>query len=126
MLSIVRSFLQLLGLGKPGLPGQKDGDLYYCPLVQQWIGWTWETEISGTRTNFDDIEDFQNFTPDEDDRRSDFYEAALSAGWKLPEQLGHAVLTCGFCEAYCLGKSNGPENIPPVHEIDRTQLRKRL
>ena len=116
---IVRSVLRQIGLGAPGRHGEKDRNLFYCPLVRRWIGWVTEIEIRGNRGCYDE-DDFQQLQMKK--VADDFNEAAKSGGWRLPQQLAEAISLCGFCEAYCLGEENGPTEIPPMNEIDRKKL----
>jgi hypothetical protein len=106
-----------------GRPGEIRSGSVFCPLVRAWIGSTTEIEVSGNRTLYDSTADGE-VTLRQD--AADFNEAAREGGWKLPDQLLEAVTLCQFCEAYCLGKTSGPDRMPKFAEIDRSALMRDL
>ena len=104
------------GWAESGRPGQIIDQSVYCPLLRRWTRKTAEGKISSSRTQYDEIDKGDN--PSILDSADDFNKACLESGWKLPDQLHVAVSICQFCEVNCLGKSDGPNEIPPYEKIE--------
>ncbi len=103
------------GWSKPGKAGQIVGGTVFCPLYKKWIGTTLEIEISASRTQYDEIVEPLELKTEADD----FNRALKNSGWKIPAKLGDAILTCQYCEVYCLGKGG---IIPELGGINKKEL----
>ena len=101
-------------------PGQKKQSLFYCPLHKGWIDDILEVDTRSSRWDYD--EKWEEGDVSYLSTGTGFSGYASNAGWKIPEQLLEAILVCLYCDCYCLGKSDGPNEIPAINKIDRFKL----
>ncbi len=111
-------------LKKSGRPGEIKSrginGAVFCPIYNHWISNLECLETSGERGSYDEID-----KPDLNHLETgynDIHNATKRSGHKFPQDIKKVVITCEYCEAYCLGQENGPLVVPPIDSIDRKKL----
>lgn len=87
--------------------------MVFCPIFARWISSVRCLEITLGRTLYDDIE--RDEWSEIKRPSQTIREAVLSSDRVFPEDVAEVITICKFCEEHCLGKPDGPNNIPPRH-----------
>ena len=103
-------------MDKFGRPGQKEGEMVFCPLFSRWI---WDIRCLEIRLARRLTDEAERLGEEIEEHSQTIKETTLNSSRVFPEQLGEVVLVCRFCEEHCLGRVDGPSLIPPTQQLIR-------
>ena len=106
-----------------GYPGEISGNDVFCPLLDEWIG-----TVVPCLEICDERGDYLNNNIEDKVIKSakKFNNASKRAGFTFPQDIKNAINVCLFCQAICQDNENSINSIPPIDQINRDELLKKL
>ena len=106
-----------------GRPGEIRGEDVFCPLLHEWIG-----SIVPCLEICDERGDYLNSNTEDEVLSSakQFNNASKRAGFVFPQDIKNAINVCLYCQAVCQDNENSINSIPPIDQIKREELLKKL